>query len=607
MKTLLRGSVVVAVVFVVGCGGGDAPPVPATITFTPDAVTLDAIGATSALSVVVNDDKGRPIDNAPVVWTAAGTAVTLTPPATNATGSGTHAASVTAVSEGQTLVKVTSASVSATLNVVVDQQAVAIVSISGDNQVAAPGHALGQPLAVQLRDRLGVPLTDGSVAFDIVDGGGSISPSPVSPTSDGIARATWTLGAGVTTQHVSVSDAAHRLTPVTFTATASETAGIPTALVVAQGGGGNQALLAGASATPPAVKVVDATGTGVPGILVTFSVTAGGGSINTTTGTTGADGIASLASWTMGPVGALNTVTATVPGLLPLNVDDAGCDNGAATGFAITLCYRTTMTASQRQAFVNAAARWGSIITGDLVEITAEFTGVCGGSVPVYNGTVDDLLIFADVEPIDGPSNIVGSAGPCIIRNPGGVLTQPIIGTMRFDVADVVALENRGLLNAVILHEMGHVLGIGPLWQAKNLLVNPSTTSQQLDTFFNGVNGIAGFDAIGGTSYTGGSKVPVENKGGTGTINGHWREDVLQNELMTGTINNSANPLSLLTVRSLQDLGYIVNTSSADPFFLTLASRLPGGATERISLGQDILTFPLWTVDARGHVNRIPR
>ena len=117
MRTLLRGSAIAAVAFALACGGGDSPPTPATITFSPDPVSLDAIGATTALTVVVNDDKGRPIENAVVTWMASGPAVTLTPPASNATGSGTHTASVTAAAEGQTLVRAAAGGVSATLNV----------------------------------------------------------------------------------------------------------------------------------------------------------------------------------------------------------------------------------------------------------------------------------------------------------------------------------------------------------------------------------------------------------------------------------------------------------------------------------------------------------
>ena len=62
--------------------------------------------------------------------------------------------------------------------------------------------------------------------------------------------------------------------------------------------------------------------------------------------------------------------------------------------------------------------------------------------------------------------------------------------------------------------------------------------------------------------------VPVENTGGEGTADGHWRESVFKNELMSGFIAASGNPLSRLTAASLQDLGYKVNLSAAEPYSL---------------------------------------
>jgi hypothetical protein len=455
---------------------------------------------------------------------------------------------------------------------------------------------------VQVIDRGGAPVAGEAVTFAVVDGGGSVSQASVATNTSGIGAVSWTLGTG-SLEHLSASIGNVSATPVMFTARAVE--GGVTGLIAA--GGGNEAIAAGGDATPPQVKVVNAAGVGVPGILVAFSVTAGGGSISASSAVSGTDGVAALTRWTMGPVGALNEITASVLNVPDLTFDDAGCDNpAAAPGFTIALCYRTRMTASQRQAFVSAAARWSTIITNDLPDIgPADFSGACGGSVQSYKGAVDDLLIFATIEPIDGAGQIVGSAGPCIIRNSTSL---PVIGTMRFDIADVVSLESRGLFNSVILHEMGHVLGIGVLWQAKGLLQNPSSASSSLDTFYSGTNGIAGFDEIGGTTYTGGSKVPVENMGGAGTINGHWRETVLKNELMTGTINSSGgNPLSALTVRSLLDLGYTVDTTKEDPFFLTLSAQLSGAATDSVVLDHDVLVFPLWTIDARGRLTRVPR
>ena len=602
MRRYVAVALAVALAVVLAACGGDSPPVPTTIAFTPGSLSFDAVGSSSTVNVVVKDERGRAMDNASVAWAESGDAVTLMAPAATSAAAATHTATVASSHEGEALITATAGGATATLHVVVDQVATTVVRVSGDNQIGAPSAALIQPVSVQVIDRGSAPVAGEVVTFAVVDGGGSVSQASVATNTSGIASVNWTLGTG-SLEHLSASIGNASATPVTFTAHAVE--GGVTGLIAA--GGGNEAISAGGDATPPQVKVVNAAGAGVPGILVAFSVTAGGGSISASSAVSGADGVAALTRWTMGPIGALNEITASVLNVPDLAFDDAGCDNPAtAPGFTIALCYRTTMTASQRQAFVSAAAKWSSIITNDLSDITADFGSVCGGSVPRFNGTIDDLLIFATVESIDGTGQIVGSAGPCIIRNSTSL---PVIGTMRFDVADVVSLEGRGLLNSVILHEMGHVLGIGSLWSIKGLIQNPSTASSSLDTFYSGTNGLAGFDEIGGATYTGGSKVPIENTGGAGTINSHWREAVLRNELMTGTINSSSggNPLSALTVRSLIDLGYTVNTANEDPFFLTLSAQLPGAAANEVVLDHDVLVFPLWTIDTRGRLTRVPR
>ena len=63
----------------------------------------------------------------------------------------------------------------------------------------------------------------------------------------------------------------------------------------------------------------------------------------------------------------------------------------------------------------------------------------------------------------------------------------PTLGSMRFDSADLQSLLDDGTLDDTILHEMGHVLGIGTIWDASfisgtnqvyeiNLLHNPIFT-----------------------------------------------------------------------------------------------------------------------------------
>jgi hypothetical protein len=152
---------------------------------------------------------------------------------------------------------------------------------------------------------------------------------------------------------------------------------------------------------------------------------------------------------------------------------------------------------------------------------------------------------------------------------------------------------------------MGHVLGFGTLWGPDffNLLQNRSDPDPEpplADTHFTGALAIAAFNAAGGTTYTG-AKVPVMNEGSAGTVNSHWRDGVLNPELMTGFLNTGFNPLSAITVRSLEDLGYTVDVSGADPFTLGSAFRIAGQRRGR-ELINDIISDPIRRIDASGRV-----
>jgi hypothetical protein len=204
------------------------------------------------------------------------------------------------------------------------------------------------------------------------------------------------------------------------------------------------------------------------------------------------------------------------------------------------------------------------------------------------------------IEPIDGVGSVLGQAGPCFIRVPGDLT---VIGRMQFDEDDVEALEQEGSLSAVILHEMGHVLGFGTLWDGLGLLVDPSEPDPEpplADTHFTGADAIAAFDEAGGADYTG-AKVPVMNVGGAGTVNSHWRDGVFDPEIMTGFLNAGPNPLSAITIASLADLGYTVDLSQADPFTLEPSFRTPGARRGR-PLVNDIIRDPIRRVDLNGRI-----
>jgi len=272
---------------------------------------------------------------------------------------------------------------------------------------------------------------------------------------------------------------------------------------------------------------------------------------------------------------------------------------GDTQAYHIDVRFITTMTPTQQAAFTNAAAKWESIIFGDVPDIQVTIPpGSCGTGSPGLNEIIDDIVIFAIIDSIDGPGKILGQAGPCFVRNFKHI---PVVGVMQFDSADVANLIAGGSFGLVIQHEMGHVLGYGTIWQADGLLANPSGCDTTIDAHFTGSQALAAFDRIGGANYVASAKVPVENHGGPGTCDAHWRESVFKNELMTGFLNIGSNPLSLETVGSMGDLGYLVTYSAADPYVLSLMA-LRAETSPAIILRNDIMQLPIRVLDPSGRV-----
>jgi hypothetical protein len=61
---------------------------------------------------------------------------------------------------------------------------------------------------------------------------------------------------------------------------------------------------------PPAVRLTNGQGQPVPGVVVTFVVAGGGGSVNGPDQTTDSDGVARVGGWTLGPAIGLNSLEA---------------------------------------------------------------------------------------------------------------------------------------------------------------------------------------------------------------------------------------------------------------------------------------------------------
>ncbi len=205
--------------------------------------------------------------------------------------------------------------------------------------------------------------------------------------------------------------------------------------------------------------------------------------------------------------------------------------------------------------FTNAARMWELIITGDV----ADQSNVAG------IGFVDDLYIAASAVAIDGVGNTLGQAGPDIVR----LNNISTTGIMEFDVADLPGLVADGSITSTILHEMGHVLGLGTLWENVNLVTKiiDNTKPTGIDYHYVGAAALAEYRVL--SNNFGATFIQVESTlGGAGTIGGHWDETIFGDECMTGYVAAGFNPLSRMTIGALRDQGYQVDLGCADPYFL---------------------------------------
>ena len=321
------------------------------------------------------------------------------------------------------------------------------------------------------------------------------------------------------------------------------------------------------------------------------------------------------------------TVTARDPDQLEATQSSAVAVLNVSGQFNLELDFRSPLSESNAEVFRNAAERWMSILAdSEFPDMTVPESGeIClfGVCIPIGSNcpagasgdSVDELIIGASVVEIDGRGKVLGRAGPCAFRDS----LIPFQGSMKFDVDDIAAMAEDGILEEVILHEMGHVLGIGTLWGDLGLLQNPSLgTDEEVDTHFPGSLTIEAFDNAGGADYTG-EKVPVENcanrhRGAEtcgdsrGSDDGHWRESVLDHELMTPFLGSGASPLSAITIQSLADMGYTVDVSEAEAYQLPDSAAAARDRGRKIFLGNDIIRTPIVVVGENGRVTRvIPR
>lgn len=595
------------------CGGGEQQPTPpdepeprlTSIEVTPPSAELNALGATRDFDATARDQNGNPMSGVSFSWSMSPDSV----------GSVDGQGTATAEANGSAAVEAEARGVTGTADLTVDQE-VAEVSVSPDSgSIGALGDTLD--FDAPLRDANGNPVTDVEPTW----------------TSDDTAVAT------VDSEGRAVARAEGR------TEIEAEAGG-------ARGSG--QLVVRDTTEQAEANLTVGSLILKPRGVLRDSTVRADGTVRNT------GDAVADAFRWRLGTGGAVlasGEISGLDPGesveiptqsdlgpfaagahrlTLEADVDDdvsesSEDDNSRVArlesfppGFEIELQFVGELSDSTRSVVRRARDRWERVVTGDLVDITPQDSldlSVCFDDetgVGQRTETIDDVLLLVRRDSIDGVGGSAGVGGFCFFRIDPSDPNQPpfsLVGRVTLDTADVDQIREDNLFDDLVLHEIGHALMIGGTLNSSGESVwsfqgGDGTGPWQLlegdngpDPTFLGPLAIEEFLASGGDSFDG-DPVPAANTGGENTRDGHWRESVLGDELMTSFLNAGENPLSTVTIASLADQFYAVDMAEGAPYQVPVSS----AAADRrggYELGDHVLNVPLYGVDEKTGTVRV--
>ncbi|NJR64473.1 MAG: hypothetical protein HC772_02725 [Leptolyngbyaceae cyanobacterium CRU_2_3] len=227
--------------------------------------------------------------------------------------------------------------------------------------------------------------------------------------------------------------------------------------------------------------------------------------------------------------------------------------------FSLKLNYKdglSNVSSAVRTALENATKIWESVIP------YSSFNGA-------HTLNVDVVGINSSQEWLAAATNTGG-------QTDANGKWMPTTGTIRINTSYSSTYNNNPeYLKEVVTHELGHVLGIGTLWEKNGRsLIDRSTNTYKADSYAGRAYGEV-------TNTLQPTAIPVE----AGSY-GHWDENKLQDELMTPFAESLGTkmPLSQVTIASLRDIGWNVNYGAADTYNTTLALMSP------IGLSQDQVT-----------------
>ena len=255
---------------------------------------------------------------------------------------------------------------------------------------ARSGAALAPQPVLQLQDANGNAVSAGNVVVTATPSpaGATASNNTATTTSNGVATFSGLTLTG-TVGSYTLSFGATGLTPASSGPIALSAGD---AASIAANGGGTSAPAGTAVTPPPSVIVRDASGNLVSGVAVTFTASSGG-SVTGANPMTGADGIATVGSWTLAATAGANTLTATAAGSgisgNPVTFTATGTVGPVSATTSTVEAAPASIPAGSGTSTITVTARdaAGNPIGGAGVMLTA--TGGTGNTLAPATGTTD--------------------------------------------------------------------------------------------------------------------------------------------------------------------------------------------------------------------------
>src|SRR5438128_10247475 len=294
---------------------GAAATIAANSATSQSATAGTAVGAPP--SVIVKDANGNPVVGVAVTFAVASGNGSITggSQTTNGSGIATVGSWTLSATAGSNTLTATSGSLSgspvAFTATGTAGPSATMAKSSGDNLTGQVATRLQTPHVVLVSDANGNPVTGVTVTWTAAAGGGAVDPATSTTDANGHAQTFRTLGLLIGTQTTSAAATiGGTATAVTFTVTATAAGA---SQMSAAGGDGQTGSVGTTLPTPLSVRVADLFGNPVAAVTVSWTPASGSGSVNPTTSTTNASGIASTA-WTLGTQAGTQTIQATGAG-----------------------------------------------------------------------------------------------------------------------------------------------------------------------------------------------------------------------------------------------------------------------------------------------------